>query len=265
MNALFGEGQPIVANYGGGVNSTALLIGLHNMGVRPDLVIFADTGGEMPETYGFLGVFDEWLQSVGFPRLTIVKRNTQLHTSLEEECHNNQTLPGLAFGFRGCSDKWKRRPVDQFVRRWDSALAAWADGKRVVRLLGIDAGETHRGKNLPSETRFEWRFPLIEWDWARQECIEAIENAGLPVPGKSACFFCPAMKKHEVLELSKSHPDLFARCVAMERHAAPKLEKVKGLGRNWSWEELVATDEATRRSFPDSQDEPCVCFDGSDD
>ena len=41
---------PLVVAYGLGVNSTAMLGEFANRGVRPDLILFADTGGEKPET-----------------------------------------------------------------------------------------------------------------------------------------------------------------------------------------------------------------------
>ena len=106
---------------------------------------------------------------------------------------------------------------------------------------------------------------MHEWDWGRDECIRAIEGAGLGVPTKSACWFCPASKKREVLALAKEHPDLFRRAVAMEHNAAPNLGVVKGLGRHWSWENLVKADEAQLRLFPDAPDEACLCFDGTDE
>ncbi|MBI2481070.1 MAG: hypothetical protein HYV60_21275 [Planctomycetia bacterium] len=34
---------PIVVTYGMGVDSTAMRIGLHQRGIRPDLILFADT------------------------------------------------------------------------------------------------------------------------------------------------------------------------------------------------------------------------------
>ena len=45
---------PLVIADGLGVNSTALLIGLSRAEVRPDLILFADTGSEKPETYAYL-------------------------------------------------------------------------------------------------------------------------------------------------------------------------------------------------------------------
>src|SRR5262249_20095839 len=53
--------------YGAGVNSTAMLIGLYRMGIRPDRILFADTGGENPETYAYLPVIQRWLASLGVP------------------------------------------------------------------------------------------------------------------------------------------------------------------------------------------------------
>ena len=44
----------IVVSYGGGTNSVAMLVGLHERGLRPDAIVFADTGGEKPNTYGHM-------------------------------------------------------------------------------------------------------------------------------------------------------------------------------------------------------------------
>ena len=40
-----------IVAYGGGTNSTALLVGLLEQKEKPDLILFADTGGEKPHTY----------------------------------------------------------------------------------------------------------------------------------------------------------------------------------------------------------------------
>lgn len=61
---------PIVVAYGGGTNSTALLIAMWLKGIKPAHILFCDTGGEREETYQFISRFDDWLDSVGFPRIT---------------------------------------------------------------------------------------------------------------------------------------------------------------------------------------------------
>jgi len=154
-------------------------------------------------------------------------------------------------------DRW----VDEYMLANHSSSCVFKDYKtsdretligfspKVTRLIGIHAGEPRRGK-IPDDAKFHYRFPLKEWDWHQQDCESAIVRAGLSVPVKSACFFCPAMRKVEVIQLSKTHPKLFERAVEMERQAneAGNLQTVKGLGRHWRWEALVKTREVFQYS-----------------
>ena len=56
----------------------------------------------------------------------------------------------------------------------------------------------------------------MEWGWDRNRCIQEIRDAGLPLPGKSSCFFCPSMKRREIRTLYHRYPDLLARALAIE-------------------------------------------------
>lgn len=251
-----------VVSYGAGVNSTALLIGLLEHGVKPSAILFSDTGGEFPATYEYIDTFSAWLERQGFPPVTKVKNETSLHGTLEQECLTNQTLPSLAFGFKGCSVKWKRQPMDRWVKRWPAAMAEFEHGRRVERLIGIDAGEAHRGK-IPDDKWFFYRFPLIEWDWDREECVAAIGRHGLPLPRKSSCTFCPATKKVEVIELAAEHPEAFARAVAIEKsflNGPHSGGTVKGLGRHWTWEGLVRGKRL--ETVPEAPAISCECYEG---
>jgi len=127
--------------------------------------------------------------------------------------------------------------------------------KDATKLIGIDAGEMHRAKDYDNV-----RYPLIKWDWGRDECVDAIDRAGLPQPGKSACFFCPSSKPREILELGRTHPDLLERALAMEARA--ELTSVKGLGRSFAWADLVKYSEAQLDLFSHTTEIPCGCFDG---
>lgn len=141
------DDTPIAVSYGGGTNSTALLIAMWLKGVRPDAILFADTGNEHPETYRFIERFDDWLDSVGFPRITAVRyeiqnarprnkvwkkfpvkgliswfvlpwnvlentiRQNYLYRSLGENVLISESLPDKAYGKGGCSMKWKVDPI----------------------------------------------------------------------------------------------------------------------------------------------------------
>ena len=47
-----------IVSYGAGINSTAMLIGLHQKGIPIDLILFADPGGEQPYTYEYLPIME---------------------------------------------------------------------------------------------------------------------------------------------------------------------------------------------------------------
>lgn len=256
------NGAPIVVAYGGGTNSTAMLVGLHERGIRPDLILFADTGGEKPHTYDHIKAVSAWCVGVGFPEIITVQSQDRQgdYYTLEERCLNNKMLPSIAYGFKSCSEKHKRRPQDKFVRNWDAARLAWECGLKVTKLIGYDADEERRAK-IAEDGQYQYEYPLIAWGWGREECVEAIARADLPQPGKSACFFCPSSKKAEILDLAQRYPDLMVRAIAMEKNA--ELTSIKGLGRRFAWSDFIASSDAQSDLFSDAGSEtPCGCYDG---
>jgi hypothetical protein len=161
------------------------------------------------------------------------------------------TLPAIAFGFRSCSDKWKQAPQEKFMNSEPYALNEWKSGRKIVKAIGFGVDEIYRAKQFESE-KYETWFPLIEWRMNRNDCIESIKNAGLEVPPKSSCFYCPAMRKPEIIQLSKEHPDLYQRALNIEKNAS-RAHTVSGLGRSYSWKDLVG---------PETVEQVCMCFDG---
>jgi hypothetical protein len=255
--------SPIVVAWGGGTNSTAAIVGLWERNVRPDLILFADTGGEKPETYEYIAVFKGWLGRHSFPDLHVIQKDS-MYESLEDNCLQKHMLPSLAYGLRSCSDKWKRQPQDKFVNHWEPAVECWQNGEKVTKIIGYDASEIRRAR-IPEDAKYRYWYPLIEWKWRREDCEAAILRGGLPLPMKSACFFCPASKKHEIHWLRGKHPDLFERAVNMERAAKENLVTVKGLGRHWSWEEFAAATTEHAEDMPEVLEQPCTCRDAAED
>lgn len=261
-----------VASFGGGVNSTAMLIGMWERGESVDLILFADTGGEKPETYAYLRRFSLWCAEHGFPEIrTVVKttkregrfRGANEELTLERMCLEQNVLPSVAYGFKTCSLKFKREPQEEYLEAWIPAWAAWLRGESVTKLIGFDAGESYRAKESPNGG-YENRFPLIEWGWAREECVEAIIRAGLCVPPKSSCFFCPNMEELEILELRDRHPELLERALKIEANAvATPNSTIKGLARDITWKQIIEYDAAQMAFIPRGRKSaPCECYDG---
>ena len=192
-----------MVSYGGGVNSTALLIGLHQHRIPVDLILFADTGAEHPHTYAYLDIMDRWLKDHGMPPITRVYKTTRdsKRLTLEQECLQSGTLPSIAYGFKRCSLKHKIGPQEKFCNHYLPCQKVWAAGKRVVKFIGYDAGEGYRSDKVLlgdlADPKYSKWYPLMEWGWDRAACMQAIENAGLPQPGKSSCFFCPSMRAED--------------------------------------------------------------------
>jgi len=241
--------------YGGGTDSTAELIEMVKRKIIPDVILFADTKAERPETYWYVTMFSLWLVSQGAPPITVVSGEV----TLEEDCLKRKALPGLAYGFKSCSEHFKARPQNKYMNQFPLAIETWEKDEKIIRAIGYEYGEERRMRESTDKKYVNW-FPLIEWEMDRDACIKTIANAGLPQPGKSSCFFCPSMKKREIFELRDSHPDLLKRALAMEANA--ELTTISGLGRSYAWADLIRNDENQMKMFVDVVEQTCGCYDG---
>ena len=259
-----------IVSFGGGTNSTAMIIGMYKKGIPIDLIIFADTGAEMPETYEYVGVFNKWLLEHELPEISVVRKvdkNGEV-LGLEQDCLSRGSLPSIAYGWKTCSQKYKVGPQEKFCNAFKPCREVWESGEKVVKYIGYDAGEENRKDNAFAidlqDKKYKRIYALIDWGWYREDCIKVIQEEGLPLPGKSSCFFCPSMKKPEIKKLKRDHPDLFDRAVAIEDNAKEQLVTVKGLGRNYAWRNYMEWEESqiSMCTIYEENDIPCDCYDG---
>jgi len=233
--------EKIILAYGGGTNSTALAVEWVRRGMpRLDAILFADTGGEKPHTYHHLKVMNRYLQDHGQPSITVVHRTNKAQTRLRlyEYELERERLPSLAYGFKTCSQKFKVQPQDKWLNQ--EFKAEWKAGRKPTKLIGYDFAEQRRWMKAKIEDeKYFYQFPLVEWRMDRDACVQAILDAGLPVPGKSACFFCPASTKLDILSMRDEYPDLLERALRMEDAARPRLTSAKGLGRRFAWRDFL--------------------------
>ena len=82
--------------------------------------------------------------------------------------------------------------------------------------LGISMDEIQRARTdsgFPDQTL---EYPLLDLRLRRADCYKIIEEAGLPKPPRSACWFCPFHSKEAWRELKRETPDLFQKAVELE-------------------------------------------------
>ena len=58
--------------------------------------------------------------------------------------------------------------------------------------------------------------------------INVIEQAGLPIPPKSACWFCPFASRSVWIERKKHEPELYAAALQMERDINAHYQSFRG-------------------------------------
>src|SRR5262249_30252016 len=71
QNSVSNPQPPLVVACGLGVDSTAMLVGFTRRGIRPDLILFADTAGKIRRRYDYRPTLDRYLQDYGLPRITL--------------------------------------------------------------------------------------------------------------------------------------------------------------------------------------------------
>ncbi len=237
--------QPLCVCLGMGVDSVAVLVELQRRSIRPDLITFADVGSEKPQTYLYVPILRQWCRDVDFPQFVVCRYVPKRanYTTIYGNCWENETIPSLAFGRKSCSLKWKRDAQEPLRRRLPACVQAWSAGMKVTKIIGFDASEERRtyagvGQELDE---YDYWYPLQDWGWDRKRCQTEIANAGLPVPVKSACFICPAMKKPEIVELYRQCPEQYTAALALEeryrngKHWRGEKASTVGLGRRFVW------------------------------
>jgi hypothetical protein len=216
-------------SYGGGVQSTALLVLAAERKIPFDTFLMSNVGddSEHPATLTYVREIAAPYAAANGITLQMLERRRRDGTP--ETLMGRLMKPGSrslpipvrmsngAPGNRSCTADFKIRVVG----RWLKAHGATAAHPATVG-IGISLDEIQRAN---TRTKDEWErvvYPLIGigidtgLKMRRQDCDQLIRRAGLPVPPKSSCFFCPFHKPAAWSDLHRDRPDLFDRAVELE-------------------------------------------------
>ncbi len=209
------QDERYILSFGGGLNSTALLVFLINNKYPLDEVIFADTGGEVPETYSCLKVIDSYLNNPGIPFKIVKSKNGTLYDC----CARRKVIPSQIW--RWSTRDYKITPIHAYYRSLNA---------HINQYLGIAYEERDRMKDSGVEYITNI-FPLVDNKLSRQDCIDVImlADADLPMPVRSGCFFCPFNSLSRWTEIFEQHKDLYLKAKALEENSKhfPKQRLVK--------------------------------------
>jgi len=217
-----------VISYGGGVQSTALIVLAAQgklepiMGGSVTTALFANTGddSEHPDTLQYVReIAVPWAKKHGIEihELDTVKNGqpTTIWKEITKPESKRMLIP--VYGDinmplqRSCTVDFKIKTVG----RWVKKNGAKKDDPALVA-IGISTDEIQRAGRGKEEHMQKRVYPLLNLGVSRTGCMQIIHDAGLPVPPKSSCFFCPFHKTLVWSELRRDRPDLFDKAQELE-------------------------------------------------
>jgi hypothetical protein len=204
-----------------------------------DAALFANVGddSEHPATLRYVReVAIPWATEHGVPVhvLDRVRRDGRRETlwgRLTREGSRSLPIPvrmsNGAPGTRSCTADFKIRVVG----KWLKEHGATPDNKATVN-IGISVDEIHRANTRRVEPHERIAYPLLDLGMRRTDCARLIADAGLPVPPKSSCWFCPYHRKSVWMAMRAEQPDLFERACQLEELLNTRRDE---LGKDHVW------------------------------
>lgn len=210
-------------SFGGGVQSTALLVLAARREIDYRTFLFCDVGAdsENPETVIYVDeVAWPYAERHGLElvRLQKIKRDGSVDTVLRRVQESKRTIPiparmagNGAPGNRQCTRDFKVMLVARHTKRQGATVE-----QPSTVALGISTDEIQRARTDSGIAWQETDYPLLTLKLSRQDCKQIIREAGLPEPPRSACWFCPLRRASGWAEMKLTKPEQFERVIAIE-------------------------------------------------
>lgn len=258
--------EPIqLLSLGAGVQSStlALMAARGEVGPMPQAAIFADTQAEPASVYQWL----DWLEKqIPFPvyRVTsgsLTEEALRLRKNKTGRDYVKSLIPAYVFSPEGkkgllgrkCTADFKVKPIMRLARKLGQVPRACKQIK-VVQWIGISLDEVHRMK--PSRDKWAGiRWPLIEKEMTRNDCLNWMRRNGYPEPPRSACIYCPFHSDHEWKRLRDKEPDEWLKAVKFDYDLRAIFKKETGVsalrGTAYLHASGVPLDKAELGDIPD--------------
>lgn len=225
-----------VLSFGGGTQSTAMLLFIHEGKLpKPDIILFADTGSEDQKTLDHVeNVARPFVEDVLGIQFEVVRSH---RGSLHEDYMRLGRIPVI--GARSCTGNFKILPQRRRVREI-------VGNKRGILLAQFWLGITTDEDRRRAESDVQWaglKYPLLDdFPVSRSDCIAINEKYGWDVV-KSGCVICPYQGARTWRKIRDEQPEWFAIALEMERLAQERCKEEgrtlrTGLCREWPISDL---------------------------
>lgn len=214
-----------VFNFGAGRQSTAVLVLAAQRKIYFDAFVFCNVG-EDSENPATLRYVEEYVKpyvkefDIPFFEICKTKRDGSIETVYGRMIGQNRSvcvparMSNGAPGNRTCTVDFKIRVSDKWCKQQGYT--------HVVKGLGISRDELYRLRSTEWEYEKDSRlwvkreYPLFDLGYSLHDCIAIIKEAGLPIPPKSSCWFCPFKSQSEWIRMRQDEPEMFQKAVDAE-------------------------------------------------
>jgi hypothetical protein len=192
-----------IISLGAGVQSSTMAI----MAAKGDLpmpqgAVFSDTQNEPRRVYDYL----KYLKSI-LPYPVHIVTKGHITNDMISSIDNGTRFPTAPFftqnditGKKGmlrrqCTNDYKIQPIRQKIRE----------------LCGVARMKPARDKYILN------KYPLIDLNMSRQDCLDYLKKNNIPLPEKSACIVCPYHNDAYWHFMKTERPEEFAEAVAFDK------------------------------------------------
>lgn len=222
-------------SFGGGVQSMAVLVLTVQGKLHYDAFLFANVGddSENPATIEYMErVAKPYAAANGIELVELqrIRLNGEAETLIGRIQRSERSLPLPVWmstgapGKRSCTSDFKIDVIAKYLKRNGANKRA-----PCVTGLGISMDEWQRARTDSGVAWQTLEYPLIDLRLNRLDCMRIIEQAGLPVPPKSSCWFCPFHHRDEWKRLKREEPEQFQKAIELEELINARR---KGFGMN---------------------------------
>ena len=206
-----------MVSFSGGKDSTAMLLRMLELGMQVDEIVFADTEFEFPELYTYIKRIEKYIGR----KITILKPEAGLFKKwfygATTRGRNKGKVRGFPLVVYPCW--WTREAkIKPLVKVQKDAEAVY---------IGIAYDEKERMSKVDGNIK----YPLVEWKWTEQDCIDYLNSKGLFNPlyvnfDRLGCFFCQKQSQKSLFVLWKNYPKLWKKMLWWDK-------ETKRVGDRW--------------------------------
>jgi len=230
-----------ILSYGGGVNSSALFFYILDKKLPLDLVVFADTGEELPQTYEAVKEMEKICKNKNIEFATVQSEKGNLY----EYYFNKKAVMSMLR--RDCTSKFKVSPIRKHIRK------RYGKKETFKMYIGIAWDEATRVRD--SDVKYiENIYPFVDDKITRDGNYEILKSRSFKA-FKSGCIGCMYNKKKEWVKMIIDNPKEFERHLKLDENNSgfPKVllagnYKLRDLYNSYKNQETLTKYEETEPS-----------------